>query len=53
MQTSRGDIRAKKVALCVASHSGYLPQMAGLRLPVETHGLQAYVTEPYKPLVDT
>ena len=53
VQTNRGDIRAKKVALCVAGHSGHLAQMAGLRLPIETHCLQAYVTEPYKPLVDT
>ena len=53
VQTSRGEIRAKKVALCVAGHSGHLAQMAGLRLPIETHCLQAFVTEPYKPLVDT
>lgn len=53
VQTNRGDIRAKKVALCVAGHSGHLAQMAGLRLPIETQCLQAFVTEPYKPLVDT
>jgi sarcosine oxidase subunit beta len=53
VQTNRGDIRAGKVALCVAGHSGHLAQMAGLRLPLETHCLQAYVTEAYKPLVDT
>ncbi|MAM12853.1 MAG: sarcosine oxidase subunit beta [Rhizobiaceae bacterium] len=53
VQTSRGEIRAKKVALCVAGHSGHLAKMAGLRLPIETHALQAFVTEPYKPLVDT
>ncbi len=53
VQTSRGDIRANKVALCVAGHSGHLAKMAGLRLPIETHCLQACVTEPYKPLIDT
>lgn len=53
VQTNRGDIRARKVALCVAGHSGHLAKMAGLRLPIETHALQAFVTEPYKPLVDT
>lgn len=53
VQTSRGDIRAHKVALCVAGHSGHLAQMAGLRLPIETHSLQAYVSEPYKPLINT
>ena len=53
VQTSRGDIRARKVALCVAGHSSHLTQMAGLRLPIETHCLQAFVTEPYKPMIDT
>ncbi|WP_136439316.1 sarcosine oxidase subunit beta family protein [Pacificoceanicola onchidii] len=53
VQTNRGDIRAGKVGLCVAGHSGHLARMAGLRLPIETHSLQAFVTEPYKPLVDT
>jgi sarcosine oxidase subunit beta len=53
VQTSRGEIRAKKVALCVAGHSGHLARMAGLRLPIETHSLQAFVTEPYKPMLDT
>ncbi len=53
VQTNRGDIRAKKVALCVAGHSGHLAKMAGLRLPIESHSLQAFVTEPYKPFIDT
>lgn len=53
VKTSRGEIRAKKVALCVAGHTSQLGAMAGLRLPIETHALQAFVTEPYKPLVDT
>jgi sarcosine oxidase subunit beta len=52
VQTDRGEIRARKVALCVAGHSGHLSRMAGLRLPIETHSLQAFVTEPYKPFID-
>nr|WP_309504356.1 sarcosine oxidase subunit beta family protein [uncultured Roseovarius sp.] len=53
VQTNRGEIRARKVALCVAGHSSHLAAMAGLRLPIETHCLQAFVTEPYKPMIDT
>ncbi|MEQ5778041.1 sarcosine oxidase subunit beta family protein [Thalassospira sp. NFXS8] len=53
VETSRGPIRAKKVALAVAGHSGHLAAKAGLRLPIETHVLQAFVTEPLKPLVDS
>jgi sarcosine oxidase subunit beta len=52
VQTNRGEIRARKVALCVAGHSGHLSRMAGLRLPIETHSLQAFVSEPYKPFID-
>ena len=51
--TTRGNISATKVALAVAGHSSHLAAMAGLRLPIETHALQAYVTEPLKPLVDS
>ncbi len=53
VETTRGPIRAKKVALAVAGHTGHLAAKAGLRLPVETHVLQAFVTEPLKPLVDS
>ncbi len=53
VETSRGDIRANKVALCVAGHSSRLAEMAGLRLPIESHCLQAFVSEPYKPLIDS
>lgn len=53
VETSRGPIRAKKVALAVAGHTGHLAAKAGLRLPIETHVLQAFVTEPLKPLVDS
>lgn len=53
VETSRGPIRAGKVALAVAGHTGHLASKAGLRLPIETHVLQAFVTEPLKPLVDS
>ncbi|WP_136622629.1 MULTISPECIES: sarcosine oxidase subunit beta family protein [Mesorhizobium] len=52
VETTRGSIRAKKVALAVAGHTSHLAAKAGLRLPIETHILQAFVTEPVKPLVD-
>jgi len=52
VETSRGEIRAGKVALAVAGSTGPLAQQAGLgRLPLETHKLQAFVTEPLKPIV--
>jgi heterotetrameric sarcosine oxidase beta subunit len=53
VETTRGPIRAGKVGLAVAGHTGHLATMAGLRLPIETHSLQAFVSEPLKPLVDT
>jgi sarcosine oxidase subunit beta len=53
VETTRGSIRAKKVGLAVAGHTGHLAKKAGLRLPIETHVLQAFVSEPLKPLVDT
>ncbi len=53
VETSRGAIRANKVGLAVAGHTGQLAAKAGLRLPIETHALQAFVTEPVKPLLDT
>ncbi|MEZ5775643.1 MAG: sarcosine oxidase subunit beta family protein [Hyphomicrobiaceae bacterium] len=52
VRTSRGDIRAGKVAIAVAGHTSHVAAMAGLRLPVESHVLQAFVSEPVKPLVD-
>ena len=42
-----------RVGLAVAGHSGHVAAMAGLRLPIETHVLQAMVSEPVKPILDT
>jgi sarcosine oxidase subunit beta len=53
VQTSRGTIAAGKVGIAVAGHSGQVAALAGLRLPIESHLLQACVSEPLKPLIDT
>ncbi|BDA83314.1 sarcosine oxidase subunit beta [Aureimonas sp. SA4125] len=52
VETSRGPIRAKKVAMAVAGNSSRVAEMAGLRLPIESHVLQAFVSEAIKPMID-
>ena len=52
VETTRGPIRAAKVGTAVAGHTGHLAAKAGLTLPIETHVLQAFVSEPLKPLLD-
>jgi sarcosine oxidase subunit beta len=52
VQTTRGPIRAKKVGIVVAGRSGEVAGLAGLRLPIESHVLQAFVTEGLKPAID-
>ena len=52
VQTTRGAIRAKKVAIIAAGRSSQVAAMAGLRLPIESHVLQAFVTEGLKPVID-
>ncbi len=52
--TTRGEIRAKKVALAVAGSTGEVMRMAGVeRLPIESMVLQAFVSESIKPFLDT
>lgn len=51
VETTRGPIRAGKTAVCVAGSSGRVMAMAGMRLPIETHVLQAFVTEGLKPVI--
>ncbi|RFC68079.1 MULTISPECIES: sarcosine oxidase subunit beta family protein [Mesorhizobium] len=52
--TSRGEIRAKKVAVAVAGSTGHVMRMAGIdRMPIESHVLQAFVSESLKPILDT
>ncbi|WP_454857023.1 sarcosine oxidase subunit beta family protein [Rhizobium binxianense] len=52
VETTRGRIGADRIGLAVAGHTSVLGQKAGLELPIESHVLQAFVTEPVKPLVD-
>ena len=51
--TARGPIRAEQVALAVAGHSSVLARMAGIELPVISYALQAMVSEPVKPVLNT
>lgn len=51
VRTTRGDIRAGKVGVAVAGNTSRLAKMAGLRLPIESHVLQAFVSEAIKPLI--
>ncbi len=53
VQTTRGPIRASKVGMCAAGRSGQVAALAGLRLPIESHVLQAFVTEGLKPVIDS
>ncbi|MBY6058065.1 sarcosine oxidase subunit beta family protein [Leisingera daeponensis] len=53
VETTRGRIGAGKVAVAVAGHTSQVMQKAGIRLPVESHKLQAFVSEAVKPCVDT
>ncbi|MFN3624879.1 MAG: sarcosine oxidase subunit beta family protein [Hyphomicrobium sp.] len=52
VETTRGFIGAGKVGLAVAGSSSRVAAMAGLKLPIESHVLQAFVTEAIKPFID-
>jgi len=52
VETGKGPIEAKKVALCVAGHTSVLAELAGFRLPIHSVPLQALVSEPVKPVLD-
>jgi sarcosine oxidase subunit beta len=51
VQTTRGPIRAVKVGMAVAGNTSRIAGMAGLRLPIESHVLQAFVSEAIKPFI--
>ena len=51
VQTTRGPIRAAKVGMAVAGNTSRIADMAGLRLPIESHVLQAFVSEAIKPFI--
>jgi sarcosine oxidase subunit beta len=53
VNTSRGPIRAERVGIAAAGHSSVLAKLAGFRLPVTSYALQAMVSEPVKPILDT
>ena len=52
VMTTKGFIGCNKLALCVAGHSTLVADMVGLHLPIETHVLQAFVSEGLKPFID-
>ena len=52
VETTRGRIKSNKVALVVAGRSSQVAQLAGIRLPIESHILQAFVTEGLKPIIN-
>ena len=52
VETTRGFIAAPKVGLAVAGNTSRVAALAGLRLPIESHVLQAFVSEGIKPLID-
>ena len=53
VETTQGAIGADRVGIAVAGHSGQVAGLAGLKLPIESHLLQAFVSEPVKPMLDT
>jgi len=53
VRTAQGDIGTSKIGVAVAGHSSVVARMAGIRLPIESHVLQAMVSEPIKPVLDT
>ncbi len=53
VQTTRGPIASDRIGVVVAGHASVLAETADLRLPIESHPLQALVSEPIKPVLDT
>ncbi len=52
VETSRGPIRAKKIAVVAAGNTSVVMDMAGVSMPIESVALQALVSEPIKPVID-
>jgi len=52
VQTSRGNIKTKKIGLCVAGSTSLLAEKLNMKLPIEAHVLQACVSEPVKPFLN-
>ena len=53
IETTKGFIKTNKIGVVAAGHSSVIANMAGLRLPLESKPLQALVSEPVKPIIDT
>ncbi len=53
VETTHGAVQAGRIVFATAGHTGLVGRMLGVPLPIETHLLQAMVTEPIKPLLDT
>ena len=53
VDTNLGRIHSKQIGIAVAGHSSVLAKLAGFRLPVTSYALQAMVSEPVKPVLDT
>jgi len=51
VETTRGSISANKIGLAVAGNTSRVANLAGLRLPIESHVLQAFVSEGLKPVI--
>ncbi|MDX1300147.1 MAG: sarcosine oxidase subunit beta family protein, partial [Pseudomonas sp.] len=53
VETNKGFIGGKRVGVVTAGNSGHMAKQAGFRLPIESHPLQALVSEPIKPVIDS
>ncbi|HEV7433069.1 MAG TPA: FAD-dependent oxidoreductase, partial [Steroidobacteraceae bacterium] len=53
VETTRGYVQAERIVFATAGHTGMIGSMLGVALPIETHLLQAMVSEPIKPLLHT
>ncbi len=53
VRTAHGDIRANKIGAAVAGHSSVLANLANITLPIHSYALQAFVSEPLKPIMNT
>ena len=53
IDTTQGQMYTSKLGIVVAGHSSVLADKVGIRLPVQSRPLQALVSEPIKPILDT
>ena len=53
VETTKGKINSKKIGVVAAGHTSVLANMIGIKLPLESRPLQALVSEPVKPVIDT